>query len=192
MEIFESQIRHKKSAHESTSHTHRRKEREREGASLERSALSFSLSLSVSVSLFLSLFVRVCSCEIYKKRDVSIDDDDQQRGTTRERRRRRNKSPETSHRARERMPPLAEPTPRDSLPRGHLPKRPGEISRREHRGGEESVDDWEDFERGDGKSSRSKEAFRDGCVYIIIRDMLGLLTQNIYIFSLSLSHFSYA
>jgi len=142
--------------------TDEKRERERRRERIE------SLSLCACLSLSFSLSLCVCSCVIYKKRDVSIDDD-QQRGGTRERRRRRNKSPETSHRARERMPPLVEPTPRDSLPRGHLPKRPGEISRREHRGGEESVDDWEDFERGDGKSSRSKEAFGDGCVYIIIR-----------------------
>jgi len=78
MEIFESQIRHKKSAHERKHHTLTDEKREREGASLE--ALFLSLSLSVSVSLFLSLSVRVCSEVIYKKRDVSIDDD-QQRGT---------------------------------------------------------------------------------------------------------------
>jgi len=62
MEIFESQIRHKKRAHESTSHTHRRKERERR--SLSRKKRSFFFSLSPSLSLSFSLSVRVCSCDI--------------------------------------------------------------------------------------------------------------------------------
>ena len=71
MEIFESQIRHKKSAHERKHHTHTDEKREREKEPLSKEALFLSLSLSPSLSLSFSLSLCACVRVRYIKREMS-------------------------------------------------------------------------------------------------------------------------
>ena len=57
MEIFESQIRHKKRAHERKHHTLTDEKREREGESASNLSLCVRVCLSLSLSLCARVFV---------------------------------------------------------------------------------------------------------------------------------------